>query len=410
MKKYGLLGEHLGHSFSPEIHHLLGNREYDIKEVSRENLEAFMREKDFLGLNVTIPYKQAVIPYLYEMDEASKKIGAINTIVNKDGKLYGYNTDFYGLLDLIEKADISIKDNNVFILGSGGTSKTAYAACEYLGAKDIVKVSRCRHEDYIDYEELYKRKDEVDIIINTTPAGMYPNNDESPIDIDGFMNLKGVIDVIYNPITTKLVYESKKKNIKAVNGLYMLVRQAVVADEKFFDKKSDEKINEEVYKTILNNKMNIVLTGMPSCGKSTVGYKVAEMLNKEFVDVDTLIKERYGDISHIFETEGENRFRDYEEEIIREVSLKNNAVIATGGGSILRDNNIFHLKQNGKIFFIDRDPEYLTPTSDRPTASDYEAIRKRYRERYERYCDTCDEHIDGNGSVDEVAQRIREAI
>lgn len=408
--KYGLIGEHLGHSFSYEIHHLLGNENYEIKEIAREDLDFFMREKDFRGINVTIPYKQMVIPYLDEIDEAAKKIGAVNTIVNKDGKLYGYNTDFYGLLSIIERAGITVDGKRVFILGTGGTSKTSVAVCEHLNAGSIVRVSRIASEDCISYEQLYERADEVEVIINSTPVGMYPNNSDCPVDINKFNNLSGVVDVIYNPLTTRLVMNARKKGIKAENGLYMLVKQAVVADEIYFERKLDDSICEEVYKKVLSGKNNIILTGMPTSGKTTNGKMLAKDLNKEFIDVDALIIERHGIIKEIFKNEGEQKFRDYEQEVIEEISKRNNVVIATGGGSILRDINIDNLKQNGTIYFIDRNPELLVPMGDRPIASNVEAIKKRYEERYERYCNTCDVRIDGNGTNEEVVSLIKEKL
>ena len=248
--KYGCIGEKLGHSFSKEIHSCLNDYSYELKELKPEELDGFLLDKDFLGINVTIPYKEKVIPYLDFIDDSATYIGAVNTIICKGGKLYGYNTDFGGLKGLIEKADIDLKDKKVLILGTGGTSKTAVSVASALGANKVLRVSRTKREDSVSYREVYEKHIDSDLIINTTPVGMFPNVDETPIDLTRFNNLSGVVDVVYNPLKTKLVESAEKLNIKAVNGLYMLVLQAALASEKFVETNYSKEEIDDVFEKI----------------------------------------------------------------------------------------------------------------------------------------------------------------
>ncbi len=391
--EYGLLGKKLGHSFSKEIHAMISDYDYRLYETDEDGVKELMTKKNFKAINVTIPYKETVMPYLDFISENARKIGSVNTVVNKDGRLYGYNTDFAGLEALIKRAGVQIKDKNVLILGTGGTSKTAYAVSKDMGALKIYKTSRHEGEGVITYDEVYKISGEIDIIINATPVGMYPGNGEKPIDISKFKNLAGVIDVIYNPLETALLKGARDRGIKNADGLYMLVAQAVKASELFFDTKYGEDITDSIFKKVYADKENIVLVGMPSCGKSTIGRIIGEDLGREFIDTDSLIVEKYGDISEIFKYKGEKYFRDIESKIISEISKKNGAVISTGGGAVLRDINIDYLKQNSKIYFLDRPVEKLVPTSDRPLAGTRERIEKLYGERYARYIEVSDEKI-----------------
>lgn len=408
--KYGLIGEHLSHSFSKEIHNKLGNNEYEIHEVSKDKLDSFLNEKDFLGINVTIPYKQSVIPYLDYIDDAAKRIGAVNTIINKDSKLYGYNTDFYGLKNLIELNNIEISNSNVYILGTGATSKTAHAVCDYLKAKNITHVSTKPNNINISYDELYL-KDDVEIIINTTFIGMYPNNDDQIVDLSKFNKLKGVVDVIYNPLQTKLISQAKALNIKCGGGLLMLVSQAIYAHEYFFDTKVDKEKLLSIYNSVLKNKENIVLIGMPTCGKTTIANKLKDILNRELFDADEYLVNKYNrEIPDIFKSDGEEVFRQFESEVIKELSSKNGVIISTGGGCILNPINIERLKQNGIIYFIDRDLDLLVPTNDRPTASSKEAIVKRYNERIDLYRKYCDVHINNSGTIENTINQIMETL
>ena len=404
---YGCIGEVLKHSFSKEIHNKLADYNYELIEVARDDFNRFCTDREFKAINVTIPYKELIIPHLSWIDPIAKKIGAVNTVVNKDGKLYGYNTDFYGMSLLIEHAKIDLKNKKVVILGTGGTSKTAYEVASSMGAREILKVSREKKENVITYGELYESHTDTEVIINTTPVGTYPNIFNSPLDLAPFTSLLGVIDAVYNPLRTPLITEAKKKGVSAEGGLYMLVAQAVRASEIFTDRKYDTGTVESIFKSIYSKKENVVLTGMPACGKSTVGKIIAKELNREFIDTDILIEKAEGKtIPEIFSQYGEKHFRDVEERLIKSIAAEAGKVIATGGGAILREANVDALKENGKIFFIDRPLESLMPTSDRPLASDRDAIKKRYTERYEIYRNTADVAVDANADAVTVSQRI----
>ncbi|MBR2466206.1 MAG: shikimate dehydrogenase [Clostridia bacterium] len=405
--EYGCIGEKLGHSFSKEIHNSLADYAYELREVKKEELGDFMTEHDFKAINVTIPYKEAVIPYLHQTDDAARAIGAVNTVVNKGGKLYGYNTDFYGMSELIRHAGIDLHGKKVAILGSGGTSKTARAVSAHLGATEIIRVSRTASDKAVSYEELYEKHADTEIIINTTPLGMYPDVFGCAVDIDRFPRLSGVIDAVYNPLRTELISNAKERGIKAEGGLYMLVAQGVRASEIFTDTKYDASECERVFKKIEGQKENVVLTGMPASGKSTVGAILAKRLGVPFIDTDALIEKKIGmSIPEYFLKFGEAAFRDREEEVIADVSSLTSSVIATGGGAVLRRRNVHNLKKNGKLFFIDRPLSELIPTADRPLAKNREAIEKRYAERYGIYCATADVRIPAECAAEEVAERI----
>ena len=405
--EYGCIGEKLGHSFSKEIHNALTNYQYELKELEKTEVDLFMKSRDFKAINVTIPYKQTVIPYLDFIADEAKEIGAVNTIVNKNGKLYGYNTDFFGMKSLIERTGIVIKNKTVAILGGGGTAKTAEAVAHSLGAKTIYKVSRNSKENFITYEELYNLSDEIDVIINTTPVGMYPNIYESAVEIEKFKNLSGVVDAVYNPLRSKLVSDALEKNIKAVGGLYMLVAQAAFAVEYFIDTKVETAKIEKVFNNLFNKKENIVLIGMPSSGKSTVGNILAKKLEKQFFDSDILVEEtEKTTIPTIFESKGEAYFRNCETKAIFTLSKNNSSVIATGGGVVLNKKNIELLKENGKVIFLDRPLEMLITTSDRPLSSNKQDLEKRYNERYDLYKAYADVIIDASGTIEDVVKEI----
>ncbi|MBE6780281.1 MAG: shikimate 5-dehydrogenase [Ruminococcaceae bacterium] len=403
--KYGLIGEKLGHSFSKVVHSKITDYDYDLFEIARPDLDAFMQKRDFCGINVTIPYKEAVIPYLDEISAEAKSIGAVNTIVNKNGKLYGYNTDFYGLKGLIEYNNIEIKNKIVLILGSGGTSKTANAVCKSLGAKEIFIASRKDGEGFVTYTEALKLKPEI--IINTTPCGMYPNNSDTPINLENFSSIEAVVDVVYNPLKTRLVLDAHKKGIKAVGGLYMLYMQAVKAAEIFLEKE----ITTNAFNEIFKDKQSLVLIGMPSCGKTTLGKLLSKELGKTFVDTDDeIVKAANMPIPEIFEKFGEEYFRDLEAKVVAELSTKQGLVIATGGGVILRRENVEALKQNGSIIFIDRPLDLLITTDDRPLSSSRELLEKRYYERYATYCLSCDVRINADSDTNTNLKRIKEGF
>lgn len=403
--EYGCIGKKLTHSFSKIIHNKLADYEYELLEIPEDGLADFMTKADFKAINVTIPYKQAVIPFLYSISDTAKKIGAVNTVINKNGKLYGYNTDFSGMRALILRQGVALKDKKVLVLGSGGTSKTAYAVAESLGAAKVYRVSRSGNDGAITYEEAYIKHSDAQAIINTTPCGMFPNIGSSAIDIKRFKSLSSVTDAVYNPLSSALVVNAREMGINAVGGLYMLVAQAAFAAEKFIDISVPEEKTEEIYQSILTQKKNVVLIGMPGCGKTTIGKLIAKELNKKFTDTDSeIIKEINMPISEYFEKFGEESFRKIESEVIKRVSAEQASVIATGGGAVLNPDNIRLLKENGTVIFIDRPIEKLVTTSDRPLSSSRELLKKRYNERYGIYCSSADEKIN---AVDDIGLNVK---
>ena len=407
--KYGVIGEHLKHSFSPEIHSQIGDYEYIIKEIEPQKLECFIKERDFCGINVTIPYKEKVIPMLDYVDPAALKIGAVNTVVNKNGKLYGYNTDYTGLMALVNRIGLEIQGKKVLIIGTGGTSKTAGCVLGDMGAREIIYVSHKQQKGAFTYEEVYSYHTDCEIIFNTSPVGMFPENDGIPLELERFSKLEGVLDVVYNPIRTNLVLKARSLGKKAEGGLYMLGAQAVYASQHFFGGSVDNSLLDKVYKSVLTMKDNLILVGMPACGKTTVGKLLAEMTGKTFVDTDDEIVKRIGmDIPAYFERYDESAFRQVESQVIEEISVKNNQIIATGGGAVLNADNVRRLKQNGLVYFIDRSLELLCPTDNRPLSKDRASLEKRYKERYHIYCSSCDVRVDGDLEANTVAQEIYE--
>ena len=405
--QYGLIGEKLSHSFSKEIHESMADYVYELCEISRENLGAFLEKREFSAINVTMPYKKEVIPHLDEVSAVANDLQAVNCIVNKNGKLFGYNTDYFGMRDLILRSGIELSGKKALILGTGGTSRTSAIVCRDLGAVEIIKVSRSKAEGSITYDEAYEKHFDADVIINTTPVGMYPDCNNSPIALCKFSKLEAVFDAVYNPLRTKLVLDAKARGIHAEGGLYMLVSQAVHAVELFTGVKFEQSRTDEVFEKILKEKKNIILIGMPSCGKTTVGKILSNNLNRELIDLDDEIVREIGcEIAEFFTTHTEKEFRDIETLITKVISKKNGIIIATGGGCILRDENVNALRQNGKLYFLDRDLSNLTPTDSRPLATKKEAIERLYNERHGIYTSVCDYRIDGNLTPNEEADLI----
>ncbi len=406
--KYGLIGKPLGHSFSREIHALIADYDYRLFEIDEDELPRFFQERDFSGINVTIPYKQAVIPFLDEISDEAKKIGAVNTIVKKEGKLFGFNTDFFGMRALIKSAGLDLENKTVLILGTGGTSKTAVEVSKSLGATEIVKVSRKKSSDTVTYDEVYEKFSGADVIINTTPVGMFPNADKTPVDVKKFKNLQGVIDAVYNPLRTNFVLDAESIGAKGRGGLYMLVAQAVYASALFLDKTADESVIDKTYARILKEKRNIVLCGMPSSGKTTVGKEIAKVFGKKFIDTDDVVVEKRNEsISDIFEKYGEGEFRKEERLAIEELSKENGLVIATGGGAVLDENNVRALRRNGIILFLDRSLENLVATADRPLSSDTEKLKNLFEKRYDVYKSCADAVIPADGEIADVVEKIK---
>ena len=390
MKKYGCIGKKLAHSFSKEIHEKLADYAYDLIELAEEEIAPFFEKKDFAAINVTIPYKQTVIPYLDSISEVAERIGAVNTIVNKDGKLCGYNTDYYGMKALIERIGIDLTGKKVLVLGTGGTSKTARVVAADMGAAEILTVSRRKTDHYITYEEAVQKHADANVIINTTPSGMYPDCESRPIDITEFTQLIGVVDVVYNPLCTNLVLDAKQRGIKAEGGLYMLIMQAVVAVERFLDTRIAKEVADQVFASIYASKENVVLAGMPGSGKSTVG-KLLNIEGFEFVDTDEEIEKRCGcSIKELIQEKGEAHFRALETEVIREVSSMNCRIISTGGGAVLKEENVRALKRNGKLYFLNADLSRLQATDSRPLSDTQEKLARLYTERMSLYTGTAD--------------------
>ena len=409
--QYGCIGEHLIHSFSKEIHGQLQDYLYELKELPMGALEVFMQERDFKAINVTMPYKQDVIPFLAEVEPTAAAIGAVNTIVNRSGLLYGYNTDFGGMHDLIKRTGIDLQGKKVLILGTGGTSNTAMAVAKHMGAASVWKVSRTAKPGVLTYESAVAEHLDAQVLINTTPRGMFSRQSGMPIDPALFVDLCGAVDVVYNPLRTEFVLKARHMGVPAAGGLYMLVRQAVLASEIFLGIRYPDTITEEVYRKIKANKENIVLTGMPGSGKTTVGKLLAEDMGRPYLDVDELIEEKTGEKpGQIILSQGEAAFRDVETEVIRELSTTNGNIIATGGGAILRKENIDLLRMNGKIHFLDRPVKQLIPTQDRPLSSSKEAILRRYQERYGIYTDTADIVIENSGTPEEAVKLIKRSF
>ncbi len=405
--KYGLIGEHLKHSYSCEIHAQIADYEYELHELPPSGLGGFLKKREFNAINVTIPYKQDVIPYLDEISDTAKRIGAVNTIVNRNGRLYGDNTDFAGMLALAKHIGVDMKGRKVLILGTGGASKTGHALAEYMGAQSVYYVSRSGKDGSISYEQAVTEHSDAQIIINATPVGMFPKQDGRPIDISAFPKLEGVIDAIYNPLRTNLILDAQERGIPAEGGLYMLSAQAVHASAVFRDIPLDESLVDKAFKSVKNDKQSIVLIGMPSSGKTTVGRILAEKCGKQLADTDEYIVRKIGmPISDFFAKHGEAEFRKIEKETVAELSATGGRIIATGGGAVLDAENVRALKQNGVLVFLDRRPENLIATDDRPLASRRSALEKLYAERYDIYCAAAELHIDANTTSEAEADAI----
>ena len=400
--KYCLIGETLKHSYSKHIHDSQGLT-YELKELKAFELEGFLNQKEFCGFNVTIPYKKEIIKYLDEISLDAKEIGAVNTVLLKNGKYYGYNTDILGMRYMISNAGVSLKDKVVMILGSGGTSNTAVALAKQENAKSIIIVSR---NGEVNYENCYDFLD-TEIIINTTPVGMYPNVYGKIISLDKFKNLKGVFDCVYNPKNTKLLLEAKKLNIPCSGGLSMLVEQALLAEDIWLDKKHSSSETEKIVKKLQNLTSNIALCGMPSAGKTSVGKLLAKKLNLEFFDSDEEISKKYGKTpKDIINESGEDGFRELESEVIKELSTKSGAVISLGGGAVLKEENVLNLKLNSTIVYIKRDLELLS-LENRPLSLSV-GVENLYKKRKPIYESVSDITVENNNSIEETVKKVIE--
>lgn len=406
MARYGLLGEHLGHSFSPQIHGMLCGYEYRLYEQERDNLPGFLAECPLDGMNVTIPYKKDVLPYCAWLSDAVKRIGSANTLVKHPDGWHAYNTDYFGFRRMVESMGVDPSGKKCVILGSGGAMLAVRTALEDMSAAEIVVVSRGGENNY---DNLNLHAD-AQIVVNATPVGMYPNVGKAAASLDNFPNCKAAFDVVYNPARTAFIMEAEEKGIPCRNGLYMLVAQAHRAAELFTGKEIAIERIEEVLRVLENQTHNIVLVGMPGCGKSSVGKQVAELSGKCFVDADDKLRETFGmSAGDMINTHGEDYFRQRETEILSELGKQSGLVIATGGGCVTREENYKHLHQNGEIFWLRRSPDKL-PTEGRPLSQrgSLEAMLIKRAPMYERFADFV---IDNDsGSVADSARAILEAL
>ena len=402
--KCGLLGRKLGHSYSPQIHKQLGSYDYSLFEKEPEELENFLKDGDFSGLNVTIPYKKSVISQLSELTPIAAKLGAVNTIVRRDGKLVGHNTDYFGFQSMVAQSGLTVRGKKVLVLGSGGASNTAVTVLEELGAS-VVVISRTGENNY---ENLHRHTDAA-VIVNTTPVGMYPHVGVSPLDLVLFPNLEGVLDIIYNPARTQLLLDAQSRGLVTMNGLWMLVAQAKESAEWFTNSRISNEIIEKIHNNLRLKMENIVLIGMPGSGKSTVGKLLSSQLGKEFADADSAIIEKAGiSIPEIFEQRGEEWFRAIESEVLAELGKRSGLVIATGGGCVTREENYPLLHQNGAIFCLDRDISCL-PTDGRPLSQKGQ-LEEMYRIRTPLYHRFADHHIDCNHTPEAAAAQILQIL
>ena len=405
MLRCGLLGRKLSHSYSPQIHKELAGYAYKLYEKEPEALEAFLRSNAFDGLNVTIPYKKAVMPLLDEISPEAAAIGSVNTIVNRGGRLTGYNTDAFGFTWLLQKSGVAVEGKKALVFGSGGASVTVQYVLKSLGADPIVVISRTGVNNY---ENLDKHRD-AKILVNATPVGMFPGNGESPVDLSIFDAVEGVLDVVYNPARTALMLQAEALSIPHASGLSMLVAQAKKACEYFTGAPvSDTEIG-RIEKLLSHQMENIVLIGMPGCGKSSIGRALAETLGRPFIDADTEIVKRAGcPIPEIFASGGEPAFRKIESEVLADLGKLSGQVLATGGGCITRPENYPSLHQNGRIVWLTR-PLDLLPTDGRPMsqANPLEALWQTRKALYEQFSDV---QIANDRTIADCVKDIQEAL
>ena len=397
----GLLGKKLGHSYSPQIHSYLSDYTYELFEKSPEELEFFLKHGDFSGLNVTMPYKKDVIPYLDELSDRAAELGAVNTIVRRnDGTLIGHNTDYFGFQSMLNRSGLQVAGKKVLVLGSGGASATAVTVLKKQDS-NVVVISRNGESNYNNLEQ----HADASVIVNTTPVGMYPNVGVSPVDLALFPELEGVLDVVYNPARTQLLLDAEERGLIANNGLWMLVAQAKESAEWFTGTTISDNIISDIHRILQKQMENLVLVGMPGCGKSTIGSLLANLLNKKFVDADEVVAKQAGmTIPEIFATSGEKGFRDLETRVLSELGKESGMVIATGGGCVTRQENYPFLHQNGRILWIRRDIEKL-PVNGRPL-SQISNLEEMYRSRRPHYEAFADYSVDNDGSQEETVAQI----
>lgn len=400
----GLVGENLSHSYSKLIHSKLGNYEYELCSVRPDELESFVKSKNFTGLNVTMPYKKTVMKYCNELDSTAQKTGSVNTLAFKNGTLKGYNTDYFGLDYALNRSGVNIKNKKVIVLGNGGVSATVQVLARDLGAKEVLI---CSSRSNFNYKNIYDRSD-AEIIINATPVGMYPHSEKKLVDLTKFKNLSGFADLIYNPFYTGHMLDAKNMGVPVCGGLAMLVAQAKASSEIFMNVKLENSLIEKIINEIYFKKANIVLIGMPGSGKTTIAKILAEKVGKKFIDSDFEIEKLYGfSVPEIFKIKGENEFRKAENEILKKICQETGIVFSTGGGAVLAKNSYKIIKQNAEIYWIKRDLSLLE-MSGRPLSKNKEEIEKIYEKRKPIYEKFCDKIIQNNNMAENAAQSILE--
>ncbi len=404
--EFGLIGEKLGHSYSPQIHRVFGDYAYGLYPMPREEMEALLRGRAFRGLNVTIPYKTAVLPFCDEVSDTVREAGSANTLYFRDGRLCAENTDLAGMLFMLQQAGISLAGKKAVILGSGGTSLTAQAACRREKAREWVVVSR---SGPVTYEDLYARHTDAEVILNATPVGMYPGNLLSPVELEQFPALSGVADVIYNPARTALILDAEERRLPCADGLWMLAAQAWHAARLFLNREIPQDRIREAYRAVRRECMNLVLVGMPGSGKTTLGRMAARMMGRRFVDLDAEIEKRAGPIPQIFARQGEQAFRDLESEAVRTFGRESGLVISAGGGAVLRRENVRALRQNGVLALIRR-PVRLLSTEGRPLSAGPEALENMEKRRMPCYLACADYTVWNADALQNAAVRLTEGF
>ena len=406
--EYGLIGAKLGHSYSVPIHAQLGDYDYRLFEMTEAEFADLMRRGDFKGLNVTIPYKKLACELCDELSDTAREVGSVNTVVRRaDGRLVGHNTDIGGFIALAKRAGVDVAGKKVAILGSGGTSLTAQAACRRLGVREIAVVSR---KGPVDYAALYRDHADAQVLVNTTPVGMYPNNGASPVELDRLPALTGVLDVIYNPDRTALVLDAEARGLPCLGGLTMLVAQAREAAEWFTGRRIPESETARIHALLRGEALNAILAGMPGCGKTSVGRALAKAMNRPFVDCDIEIERRAGKpIPRIFQEDGEAAFRALEAQVIADVCREKGQVVATGGGAVLRGENVRAMRQNGVVLMLERDLNALG-MDGRPLSTSREALAKMWQIRAPLYRAAADAAVDNNAALESAVTRAKEAF
>lgn len=403
--KCGLLGRKLGHSYSPQIHRFLGDYSYDLFEREPEELDAFFADPPFDAMNVTIPYKETVMKYCSEISDSAKKIGSVNTIVRKNGKYYGDNTDYYGFEFILDSVCKDVKGKKVLIVGNGGVAKTAIAVISDRGGVPVV----ISHKENTP-ENMKKHHLDTDIIVNTTPVGMYPKNLESPIVLENYKNVQAVVDVVYNPSKTQILLDAERLGIPCVNGLYMLVAQAEKASAIFKGETTWESRTASIVSELELEMKNIVLVGMPGCGKSTVGRKISEKLGRTFKDADDEVLAFSGKTpAEIITNQGETAFRKVETEVLKELCKQSATVVSTGGGCVTIDENFDVIRQNSVVVWVKR-PLDMLATNGRPLSKSPEELERMYGIRAPKYKKISNVVVENIGDIEKVVSEVLNSV